>query len=144
MLAVFNHGKIIKRITQQTYKTRTNCIFDESPGEKRISSTWCEGWGKRNLRVNWPYLRTLANCCQTDSSTWRESARLMLNTLDVRAWKWLQYLKVFQQVTWKKLLKFWRKLRDGSSSKWHWCMPSGWQTRMCQCKIFKERLSTGS
>ena len=29
----------------------------------------------------------------------------------VSAWKWLEYLKVFQQVTWKKLfLKFWRKL----------------------------------
>ena len=60
---------------------------------------------------NWPYLRTLANCCQTDSSTWRDSTGLMLSTLDMSAWKWLEYLKVFQQITWKKsFLKFWRKL----------------------------------
>ena len=55
--------------------------------------------------------RTLANCCQTDSSTWRVSAGLMLSTPDVNAWKWLEHLKVFQQVTWKKnFLKFWGKL----------------------------------
>ena len=34
----------------------------------------------------------------------------MLSTLDVSAWKWLEYLKVFQQATWKKKFpKFWRK-----------------------------------
>ena len=46
MLAVFNHGKIIRRITQQTCKTRTNSIFNESPGQKQICSTWCEERGK--------------------------------------------------------------------------------------------------
>ena len=51
MLAVFNHGKIIRRITQQTCKTRTNSIFNESPGEKLNNSTRREGWGKRIKRV---------------------------------------------------------------------------------------------
>ena len=65
----------------------------------------------KNSRKNWPYLGTLANCCQTDSSTWKDSAGLILSTQDLSAWKWLEYLKVFQQVTWKTLfLKFWRKL----------------------------------
>ena len=39
------------------------------------------------------------------------SDRRVGETVLVSAWKWLEYLKVFQQVTWKKLfLKFWRKL----------------------------------
>ena len=66
---------------------------------------------KTRGRTGPTYLRTLANCCQTNSSTWRDSAGLMLSTLDLTAWNWLEYFKVFQQVTWKKLfLKFWRKL----------------------------------
>ena len=39
------------------------------------------------------------------------SDRRVGETVLVSAWKWLEYLKVFQQVTWKKLfLIFWRKL----------------------------------
>ena len=43
---------IIGKITQQTYKTRTNSIFNESTGEKRINSTWREGQGNRIKRVH--------------------------------------------------------------------------------------------
>ena len=67
------------------------------------------------------------------------SAGLMLSTLDVSAWKWLEYLKVFQQVTWKKLfLKFWRKLGWKFQQK-TLCMPSGWQTRTRHCEVFRKK-----
>ena len=54
----------------------------------------------------------------------------MLSPLDVSAWKWLEYLKVFQQMIWKKLfLKFWRKLDIVPAKDIDACHPVGKQVR---------------